>query len=80
MSDQISISLTSPARRILLLLTALLFLAAFILVFRWCLADSAATRAGNIEIAEFTAQWAPDDPQTHYTVGLLYEKSFSPVL
>ena len=75
MPNQISIKL-SPVLRLLLLATALLFLVAFVFVFRWCIADSAATRANNKEIAEFTTAWAPDDPQTHYTLALINEKSF----
>jgi tetratricopeptide (TPR) repeat protein len=78
MSVQKTIKLASFTYRLLLLLPAVFALLAFIFVFKWCVADSAATRANNIEIAQLTTAWAPDDPQTHYTLALLREKSFLP--
>lgn len=38
----------------------------------------ASTHADAIEVAELTKQWAPADPQTHYSAAVLYEKSFLP--
>ncbi len=78
MPTQISIRLSSLALRMLLPAAALIFLLAFIFIFRWSVANSAATRANNKEIAELTTVWAPYDPQTHYTLALLNEKSFLP--
>jgi len=45
---------------------------------KWGLANTASTRTDLKEIAEFTAEIAPDDPQTHYAAAVLLEKSFLP--
>jgi hypothetical protein len=66
------------AKRLLLLVPAVAVLVLFVFVFRWCVADSAATRVSDKEIARFTTLWAPGDPQTHYTLALLSEKTFLP--
>lgn len=76
MSKQRSIKLTSIAQLLLLLIPAVLILVAFVFVFRWCIADSAATRTSIKEVAQFTTAWAPDDPQTHYTLALITQNSF----
>lgn len=78
MPRQISLRLTSFFHRILLLITALVFLGLLVFVVRWCLADSAASQEIPREIAEFTTAWAPDNPQTFYALALSYEKNFLP--
>ncbi len=59
-----------------MLLFAGVLLAALVMVLRWCVADSAAMRVEDKEIAKLAAVWAPDDPQTHYALAVLYEKGF----
>ena len=61
-----------------MLLFAVILLAALVLVLRWCVADSAAMRVEDKEIARLAAPWAPDDPQPHYALAVLYEKGFLP--
>lgn len=38
----------------------------------------ASVRADVPELAELTLQLAPDDPQTHYAAGVLYDRTFLP--
>lgn len=45
---------------------------------KWGLANSAAYRAGDAEVAQYLAEMAPADPQTHYASAVLLEKSFDP--
>lgn len=45
---------------------------------KWSLAHAIATRADSKELAEFTTNLAPSDPQTHFSVGVLSEKTFLP--
>ena len=78
MPSRISLGLNSFFYRILLPVAALLLLAALIFVLRWCVADAASIRADDKAIIELAAAWAPDDPQTHYALASLYEKSFLP--
>jgi tetratricopeptide (TPR) repeat protein len=78
MPSQISFELKTLPSRILLLLFAVILLAALVIVLRWCVADSAAMRVDDKEIAKMAAAWAPDDPQTHFALAALYEKGFLP--
>ncbi len=78
MPSQISFELKTLPGRILVLLFAVILLAALVVVLRWCVADSAAMRVEDKEIAKLAAAWAPDDPQTHYALAALYEKGFLP--
>ncbi|MEP6704993.1 MAG: tetratricopeptide repeat protein, partial [Acidobacteriota bacterium] len=43
---------------------------------KWGMASSAAVRAEDPDVAEFVTGLAPDDPQTHYSAGVLLGKSF----
>lgn len=43
---------------------------------KWGLANSAAVRAEDADVARFLTELAPDDPQTHYSMAVLLEKSF----
>ena len=45
---------------------------------KWGLANTAALRADVKEVAVYTTELAPDDPQTHFTAAILLEKSFDP--
>jgi tetratricopeptide (TPR) repeat protein len=78
MASPISLATDTLAARILLPLIALLFLAGCIFVLRWCIADAATARVNDPAIAELLTTWAPNDPQTHYSLAALYEKSYQP--
>jgi tetratricopeptide (TPR) repeat protein len=43
---------------------------------KWGMANSAAVRAGDPDVAQFLTELAPNDPQTHYSAAVLLEKSF----
>jgi hypothetical protein len=43
---------------------------------KWGMASSAAVRADDADVARFLTELAPDDPQTHYSMAVLLEKSF----
>ncbi len=51
-------------------LTAIVFFA------KWCFANAIATRAPSREVAELSIDLAPNDPQTHYALAVLNEKTF----
>lgn len=45
---------------------------------KWSFANAISTQAQHKEVAEFTISLAPDDPQTHYALAVLNEKTFLP--
>ncbi len=49
---------------------------AAIFVAKWGFAHSAAARSDTIDVAELAAALAPDDPQTHFALAVLSEKTF----
>lgn len=73
-----SIKIESMLSRILLAVTALVCVAAVFFAFTWMFADSISANAQDIEVAEFAASLAPHNPQSHYTIAVLREKSFLP--
>lgn len=48
------------------------------LAVKWCLGNAIATSADSKELAEFTTRLAPADPQTHYALAVLSDKTFLP--
>ena len=79
MSDQItSISVAPAWRRALLLVPVVLALVCVWYVARWCLGNTMAEWLPDAGVARAAARLAPDDPQTHYTLARLAEKSFEP--
>ncbi len=71
-----SIKLEAPAKQIILLVVFLLFLAGTFFVVKWCLANAIVSQAINKEVAELAVDWSPDDPQTHFSLAVLNEKTF----
>lgn len=68
--------------RWLLLLPALLAILGSWFVVRWYVGDTVAEYAppveeGGIEMARLAVRWAPDDPLTHWRLGMLEKKVFS---
>lgn len=47
-------------------------------VSKWGLANSAAYRAEDADVAQYLARLAPSDPQTHYASAVFLERSFDP--
>lgn len=71
-----SINLETPARRALLLVAALVCLAGVYFFAKWCLGSTIATQSLYREVTEFAINLAPSDPQTHFSLAVLNEKSF----
>lgn len=71
-----SIELQNASSRFLLAAAALVCLIVTSFFVKWCFANAIATRAPNIEVAELAINLAPNDPQTHYALGVLDEKTF----
>lgn len=73
-----SIKLDSSANRAFLLAVSAACLVGFLISAKWFFANAVAPKAAFKEIAEITTGLAPDDPQTHYALAALSEKTFLP--
>jgi len=71
-----SIIIETAYRRLLLLAAALVCLIAAVFFAKWCFANAIAARAPAKEVAELSIALAPNDPQTHYALAVLHEKTF----
>ncbi|MET0752616.1 MAG: tetratricopeptide repeat protein [Pyrinomonadaceae bacterium] len=78
-----SVKLESPAKRAALLAAVLLCLAGAFFFAKWSFANTIAIQSGyNAEraapkdLAELAVYLAPNDPQTHYALAVVGEKSF----
>lgn len=45
---------------------------------KWNFANAVSTKADTKDIADIAAWLAPDDPQTRYAAGVIYDKTFEP--
>ncbi|MEP6850729.1 MAG: carbohydrate binding domain-containing protein [Acidobacteriota bacterium] len=73
-----SVPIRTTARRIGLLVIVLIAVVANFYSGRWALANMAASHTDIPEVADLTTSLGPNDPQTHFAAGVLYEKSFLP--
>lgn len=73
-----SIKLENAAWRIVLPLAALIFLTAAYFVVKWCFANAVAAQGASRELTEMMTEWAPSDPQTHYALAVLNQRTFLP--
>lgn len=71
-----SIQLNSAMRRAGLPVAAVACLALAVFALKWYLANAASANADQPEIAEAAVLLAPEDPQSHYALAVLREKSF----
>jgi tetratricopeptide (TPR) repeat protein len=77
-----SLSLNSIARHAVVPAAAFLLAIAVFFVIRWYLGNAISARVEQTErvppreLAQLAARWAPADPQTHYAMAVLDEKSF----
>jgi tetratricopeptide (TPR) repeat protein len=79
MKDQIkSIELGVGWRRALLLVPVVLVAFGVWHGMRWCIGNTMAQWLPDINAAEAAARLAPDDPQAHFTIARLRERSFLP--
>lgn len=78
MSDQLTlVNLDAAWRRVLLLVPAALVCFGSWTALRWLAGDTMAVYPTNIEVARLAERFAPDDPQTHFTVGVFARNEFS---
>lgn len=70
--------LDSPVPKVLLIVFGLLLLLVFFYFAKWSFANAMTIQATVKEISEIAIDLAPNDPQTHYSLGVLAEKSLLP--
>jgi Tetratricopeptide repeat len=74
----ITLDIHAPWRRILLLAPVVLVLVCLWYAGRWCLGDTMAEWLPDEGAARAAMQLAPADPQAHFTLARLAERSFEP--
>ena len=72
------IRLKTVPLKIALCAVCLIFSALMFFFAKWCFGNSISTQAQHLEVAELAAALAPSDPQTHYALAVLREKTFLP--
>ncbi|MCU0237809.1 MAG: carbohydrate binding domain-containing protein [Pyrinomonadaceae bacterium] len=70
--------LNSPLSKVLLIIIGLVLVLIFFYFGKWSFANAMTTQATVKEISEIAIDLAPNDPQTHYSLGILAEKSLLP--
>ncbi len=73
-----SIKLETALSRTVLIIAGFLCLAAIAFFAKWCFANAIAANAPSKEVAELSVDLAPNDPQTHYALAVMNEKTFLP--
>ena len=73
-----SLKIETGWQRTQMIAACLLCLTLIFFFVRWCFGDTIAARAPVREVAEWSVDLAPNDPQTHYALAVLTEKSFAP--
>jgi tetratricopeptide (TPR) repeat protein len=73
-----TISLKTAPLKIALLAYCLIISILMVFFAKWTFGNAVATQAALKEVAEFAVSLAPSDPQSHYTLAVLQEKTFLP--
>lgn len=73
-----SIKLDTASSRALLSAGVFVCLLTTFYIAKWCFANAIAARAPDKKVAELSIALAPNDPQTHYALAVLNEKTFLP--
>ncbi len=73
-----AIELKTAVEKIVLIAVGLICVVGFIFAFKWCFGSALASRADEKQIAGLGIRLAPNDPQTHFTLAVLNEKTFLP--
>lgn len=73
-----TIQTDTPGRRALLAAAGLFLLVLLFFAAKWFFGNAISTRVFYKEVADLAVSLAPDDPQTHYAAGVIYERSFEP--
>ncbi len=71
-----SFKLETASRRAVLILAGFVCLSATVFFAKWCFANAITTRVSFKEVARFSIDLAPNDPQSHYALAVLNGKSF----
>jgi tetratricopeptide (TPR) repeat protein len=71
-----SIKIETASGRTVLIIAGFLCLAAIFFFAKWCFVNAIAAKAPTKEVAELSVDLAPNDPQTHYALAVLNEKTF----
>jgi hypothetical protein len=74
-----TIELNSVVRHLLLPIAILFFLLLVFFALKWYLANTISARAEQKELAQIAVDWAPSDPQSHFAMAVLNEKSFAEI-
>lgn len=72
------IKIDTRRQRLFLLLGGVVVIFITVLMIKWCLGNSIALQAPFPEVAKFAVILAPNDPQTHFALATLAEKTFLP--
>jgi tetratricopeptide (TPR) repeat protein len=79
MKEQVAtVEIRAVWARVLLLVPLALVVVGVWFGMRWCIANTMAEWLPDIGAAQAAARLAPDDPQAHFTIGRLRERSFLP--
>jgi tetratricopeptide (TPR) repeat protein len=78
-----SIKLNTPVSRLITPILAVICVVSVYFFVKWFFADTIAGQAVSIkeknrEVADLALDLAPNDPQTHFSSAIIYEKSFLP--
>ena len=73
-----SIKIESFESRIFLIIFGLLGMVGVFFAFKWLLGNAISLQAANKNVAELAVRMAPSDPQPHYTLAVLNERTFLP--
>lgn len=74
--SQFSITVEGLPTKLLLVLGIVVVSFLSLLAAKWNLANAVSTRADSKDLVDLAASLAPDDPQTRYAAGAIYDKTF----
>jgi tetratricopeptide (TPR) repeat protein len=73
-----SIKTNSANVKIVLVFLALLLVLSCFFTVKWVLANTVARNSQYKELSQFAIDWSPNDPQTHYSLAAIQEKTLIP--
>lgn len=76
--NKLSIKTDELYVRVCLIAIACLVIVLSVFAAKWNFANAVSTKADTKDIADIAAWLAPDDPQTRYAAGVIYDKTFEP--
>ncbi len=70
------LKIRAPYSRVIIVLAGVLCISCLWFTVKWNFANALSSRTDEKEIAEMALSLAPDDPQTHFAVAVIYQKTF----